>query len=197
MYTPALRQTWPWLRPTAAICVQGVDDHCALQVTLSIGASSALHRRASRTIHRLVLSEFIVPRARRSMSRLRDSGEPRRGAIPTGARPPASNAFHRTTASNRGASTTTTTFPSTPSPPARGGREGEGVVALQLCGAASGALGVPLSYAAFLWFRLLCVAAPHLGCWDSPERTVHHPFRARVTASPPSSSTRGDTPPAL
>jgi hypothetical protein len=47
-----LKQTWPRERPRAAMCVQDVDVQCVLQFTLSNAASCALHRLASRVIHR-------------------------------------------------------------------------------------------------------------------------------------------------
>jgi hypothetical protein len=47
-----LMQTWPRERLRAAMCVQDVDVQCVLQFTLSNAASCALHRLASRVIHR-------------------------------------------------------------------------------------------------------------------------------------------------
>ena len=57
-----LRQTWPRGRLGAAMCVQDVDVQCVLQFTLGNAASCALHRLASRVIHRSeVFSEFSRP----------------------------------------------------------------------------------------------------------------------------------------
>ena len=61
--SPTLRRAWPRDGPEAAICVQGVDVQCVLQFTLIHAASCALHRRASRVIHRSKLfSSQIVCR---------------------------------------------------------------------------------------------------------------------------------------
>ena len=44
--------------PPTAICVRDVDVQCVLQFTLIHAASCALHRRASRVIHRIELYSF-------------------------------------------------------------------------------------------------------------------------------------------
>lgn len=41
------------------MCVQDVDVQCALQFTLIHAASCALHRRTSRVIHRIELSDLL------------------------------------------------------------------------------------------------------------------------------------------
>jgi hypothetical protein len=52
---PTLRQTWPRLETSAAMCVRDVDDQGVLQFTLLHAVCCALHRRTSRVIHRLEL----------------------------------------------------------------------------------------------------------------------------------------------
>jgi hypothetical protein len=54
--------------PEAAICVQDIDVQCVLQFTLIHAAGCALHRHASRVIHRLELYRQ-VSRGRRKPSR--------------------------------------------------------------------------------------------------------------------------------
>ena len=57
---PTLRQTWPRLETSAAMCVRDVDDQGVLQFTLLHAVCCALHRRTSRVIHRLELY-FNIP----------------------------------------------------------------------------------------------------------------------------------------
>ena len=53
---PTLRRTWSRDGPGTAMCVREVDVQCVLQFTPVSAAGCALHRRASRVIHRLELS---------------------------------------------------------------------------------------------------------------------------------------------
>ena len=52
-----LRQAWSRELPETAMCVQVVDVQCVLQFTSLLAAGCALHRLASRVIHR---SEFSL-----------------------------------------------------------------------------------------------------------------------------------------
>ena len=74
---PTLRRAWPREELEAAMCVQGVDVQCVLQFTLIHAAGCALHRRASRVIHRSKLfsevfcfrSAGAAPRGERGLPR--------------------------------------------------------------------------------------------------------------------------------
>ena len=54
--TTTLRRARLRVRPGATMCVQDADAQCILQFTLHNAAGCALHRRASRVIHRSELS---------------------------------------------------------------------------------------------------------------------------------------------
>ena len=55
----------PGTVPEAAMCVQDVDVQCVLQFTLVHAAGCALHRRASRVIHRSEVCIFLFPASAR------------------------------------------------------------------------------------------------------------------------------------
>ena len=90
-----LRQTWPRERPGAAMCVQDVDVQCVLQFTLSNAASCALHRLASRVIHRSEVFQFAFYGALSEspqLKALRKKGGPKRFCTrPGGSNTPASH----------------------------------------------------------------------------------------------------------
>ena len=50
-HNPTLRQTWPRVRPEAAMCVRKISAQCVLQFTPSLAAGCVLHRPVSRVIH--------------------------------------------------------------------------------------------------------------------------------------------------
>ena len=97
--SPTLRQTWPRELPEAAMCVQDVDVQCVLQFTLSNAASCALHRLASRVIHRSEVFQFAFYGALSEspqLKALRKKGGPKRFCTrPGGSHPRVSPNVHR------------------------------------------------------------------------------------------------------